>query len=158
MKRVHVHIGVKNLEEAIRFYSGLFNSEPVKTKPGYAKWLLDDPAINLAVSTQSSKQGIDHLGIQVDDSQELKDLRARLEHAEMSTFDEGEAVCCYARSDKTWVQDPAEVPWEVYRTMEDAEVFSCNVQEGEEACCTPQAAAQSSCTEGSTVDENCCAA
>ena len=97
MKRLHIHIGVKELEEAVRFYSALFDAAPVKTKPGYAKWLLDDPYVNFAVSTRATKQGVDHVGIQVDDGHELENMRERLNHAKMTVYDEGETVCCYAR-------------------------------------------------------------
>ena len=158
MKRLHIHIGVEKLEEAIRFYSALFDAAPIKTKPGYAKWLLDDPYVNFAVSTRASGQGVDHLGIQVDDSRELEEMRERLKHAQMSTFDEGETVCCYARSDKTWVQDPTGLPWETYRTMEDADVFSTKIQNPGEACCRPDTLEQPHCDEPTTVSGDCCEA
>lgn len=145
MKRLHIHIGVEKLEEAIRFYSALFDALPIKTKPGYAKWLLDDPHVNFAVSTRASQQGVDHVGIQVDESHELEGMRERLKQAEMAVYDEGETVCCYARSDKTWVQDPTGLPWEAYRTMEDADVFSTKTQNAEAACCTPNTMGQPDC-------------
>lgn len=123
MKRLHIHIGVENIEAAIPFYSALFGAQPVKTKADYAKWLLDDPRVTFAISTRASKKGIDHLGIQVDEEGELKELRERITSAALPAFDEGETVCCYAKSDKTWVQDPAGVAWETYRTMEDADIY-----------------------------------
>ena len=156
MKRLHIHIGVEKLEEAIRFYSTLFDTAPIKTKPGYAKWLLDDPKVNFAVSTLASKQGVDHVGIQVDDAHELNDMRKRLNQAGMTVFDEGETVCCYARSDKTWVQDPTGLPWEAYRTMEDADVFSIKTQDAEDACCTPDTKGQPECCEPSPATSDCC--
>lgn len=138
MKRFHIHIGVNNLQEAIRFYSALFGAEPVKTKPDYAKWMLDDPCVNFAISTRASKRGVDHLGIQVEEENELNELRSRLAKADMPVLDEGTTTCCYARSDKSWVQDPAGIPWETYRTMEDAQFFSDHADSSESACCAPQ--------------------
>lgn len=123
MKRLHIHVGVKDLAHSIRFYSALFGADPVKTKPDYAKWMLDDPHVNFAISTHTGENGVNHLGIQVDEESELTGLRERLKAADMSVVDEGETVCCYARSDKSWVHDPAGIPWEAYRTMEDAEIF-----------------------------------
>ena len=123
MKRFHIHVGVENLDESIRFYSALFGAEPVKTKSDYAKWLLEDPRVNFAISTRAKKQGVDHLGIQVDEERELTEVRDRLKGADVAVVEEGETVCCYARSDKSWVQDPAGIAWETYRTMEDAELI-----------------------------------
>jgi catechol 2,3-dioxygenase-like lactoylglutathione lyase family enzyme len=123
MKRMHIHISVQDLEQSIGFYSALFGAEPVKTKPDFARWLLDDPRINFAISTRSGQQGVNHLGLQVETEAELEELRERMRSADLSLFDEGETVCCYARSEKSWVQDPAGVAWETYRTMEDAELY-----------------------------------
>lgn len=139
MKRFHIHIGVEKLDESIRFYSALFGAEPVKTKSDYAKWMLDDPRVNFAISTRARKKGVDHLGIQVEEESELSELRERIETADMTVLDEGATICCYARSDKSWIQDPAGIPWEAYRTMEDAQFFSGNVDSSETACCVPQA-------------------
>lgn len=142
MKRFHIHIGVDKLDEAIRFYRALFGVEPVKTKPDYAKWMLDDPRVNFAISTRANKRGVDHFGIQVDEESELNELRSRLETADMPVLKEGATTCCYARSDKSWVQDPAGIPWEAYRTMEDAQFFSDSTDGAEGACCAPDAPAQ----------------
>ena len=142
MKRFHIHIGVIKLDEAIRFYSALFGAEPVKTKPDYAKWMLDDPRVNFAISTRANKRGVDHLGIQVEEESELNELRSRLETADMPVLEEGATTCCYARSDKSWVQDPAGIPWEAYRTMEDAQFFSDNTDGAGGACCAPDAPVQ----------------
>ena len=142
MKRFHIHIGVDNLDEAIRFYRGLFGAEPVKVKPDYAKWMLDDPRVNFAISTRAKKKGVDHLGIQVEEEGELNELRSRFEKAEMEVLEEGATTCCYARSEKSWVQDPAGIPWEAYQTMEDAQFFSENMDGTEGACCAPEAPAQ----------------
>jgi catechol 2,3-dioxygenase-like lactoylglutathione lyase family enzyme len=139
MKRFHIHIGVEKLEEAIRFYSALFGAAPVKTKPDYAKWMLEDPRINFAISTRAKMKGVDHLGIQVEEESELNELRSRLERADMKVLEEGATTCCYARSDKSWIQDPAGIPWEAYRTMEDAKFFSDSTGSTESACCTPDA-------------------
>jgi catechol 2,3-dioxygenase-like lactoylglutathione lyase family enzyme len=138
MKRLHVHVGVINLEEAVRFYSTMFGAEPVKLKADYAKWLLTDPSVNFAISTRAGTAGVNHLGIQVDDDSELSEIRARLEKAELGTFDEGETTCCYAKSDKTWTLDPAGVRWETYRNMADAEVYTAPAAASAEkrACCT----------------------
>lgn len=124
MKRFHIHVGVEKLDESIRFYSALFGAEPVKTKPDYAKWMLDDPHINFAISTRAGKKGVDHLGIQVDNVVELNTLRNQLSKANLSTHDEGETVCCYSKSEKSWVEDPSGIAWEAYHTMEDAQIFS----------------------------------
>ena len=142
MKRFHIHIGVEKLEESIRFYSSLFGAQPVKTKPDYAKWMLDDPRVNFAISTRAPKRGVDHLGIQVEEERELNELRSRLETADMTLLDEGSTICCYAHSDKSWVQDPTGIPWEAYRTMEDAQFFSRNSDSSESACCAPHAPAK----------------
>jgi len=123
MKRFHVHIGVEKLEEAICSYSALFGVDLVKTKPDYAKWMLDDPRVNFAIYTRTKKKGVDHLGIQVEEEGELHELRSRLVRADMNVLEEGTTTCCYARSDKSWVQDLAGIPWEAYRTMEDAQFF-----------------------------------
>lgn len=124
MKRLHVHVGVDNLEESIKFYSALFDAEPTKTKEDYAKWMLDDPRVNFAVSTRSGAKGLNHLGIQVDDAHELETLRTQISSANISSHSEGETVCCYARSEKSWVEDPSGIAWEAYHTMDDAQIYS----------------------------------
>lgn len=137
MKRLHMHIGVEQLEEAIKFYSKLLGAEPVKRKPDYAKWMLDDPHLNLAISTRAVTKGVDHLGIHVDEEEELNDIRRRLHTENLPVEKEGETLCCYAKSDKTWVLDPAGIAWEAYRTMEDAEIFSTHSTQADTACCAP---------------------
>mgnify|MGYP003571918934 FL=1 len=124
MKRMHVHVGVESLDQGIKFYSALFDKAPVKTKSDYAKWMLDDPRLNFAISTRTGSTGVNHLGLQVDEEGEMEELRERLQRADMSLFDEGETVCCYARSDKSWVTDPAGVAWEAYRTMAEARAYT----------------------------------
>ena len=139
MKRLHIHVGVEDLAHSIRFYSALFGAEPVKTKPDYAKWMLESPHVNFAISTRAGETGVNHLGIQVDDESELTELRDRLKKADMDVQDEGQTVCCYAKSEKSWVHDPAGIPWEAYRTMEDAEIFKTEKPVSAEAsgCCAP---------------------
>jgi catechol 2,3-dioxygenase-like lactoylglutathione lyase family enzyme len=124
MKRMHINVGVEDLDQSIRFYNALFGTEPVKTKTDYAKWMLEDPRINFSISSRTSTQGVDHLGLQVEEDGELEELRERLRAADMSLFDEGETICCYARSDKSWARDPSGVAWEAYKTMEDVQLFS----------------------------------
>lgn len=120
MKRLHLHLSVENLEKSVSFYSALFGAPPVKQKSDYAKWMLEDPRVNFAISSRSSKQGLDHLGIQVDSAEELSQLREQISQADLQTFDEGQTQCCYAKSDKSWVQDPNGIAWEAYHTMSDA--------------------------------------
>ena len=155
MKRFHIHVGVENLDESIRFYSALFGAEPVKAKPDYAKWLLEDPCVNFAISTRANK-GMDHLGIQVEEESELTELRERLKAGNIAATEEGETVCCYARSDKSWIQDPAGIPWETYRTMEDAQLFSGQSDQAETACCTPDTMGMPECCEPSEKTAGCC--
>jgi len=157
MKRLHIHIGVQKLDESIRFYRALFGAEPTKRKSDYAKWMFDDPCVNFAISTRVPQSGVDHLGIQVDTDYELSELRNRLSQANAAVFDEGEAVCCYARSEKTWVQDPAGLPWEAYRTMEDAELFSIHSTDSERACCTSVQAKSSEGDQSIDIPTECCA-
>ena len=156
MKRMHIHVGVENLEQGIAFYNALFAAQPVKTKADYAKWMLDDPHINFAISTRSAKLGVDHLGIQVDEDSELEALRDRLKTADMSIFDEGETVCCYARSDKSWVADPSGIAWEAYKTMEDAQLFDAPGPAGQGECCPPASEEQSAGVEARGNTQACC--
>ncbi len=136
MKRMHIHIGVENLDQGVQFYSAIFGEEPAKVKDDYAKWMLENPRINFAISTKANA-GLDHLGLQVDTESELGEMRERLKSADLAVVDEGETVCCYARSDKSWVEDPAGIAWEAYKTMEDVQFFSGKARAGEQACCAP---------------------
>ena len=124
MKRIHIHVGVEDLEQSITFYSALFGAEPVRSEADYARWVLDDPRVNFAISRGDGNTGVDHLGLQVDEDQELEALRRRLHGTGLAVFDEGETVCCYARSNKSWVEDPAGVAWEAFRTLDEEPVFS----------------------------------
>lgn len=145
MKRMHINVGVSNIEQSVKFYTALFGAEPSKTRADYAKWMLEDPRINFAISTRSGKLGVDHLGMQADEENELTELRERLESADLALFDEGETVCCYARSDKTWLRDPSGVAWEAFRTMDDVQLFSGGEQAEAVQSEAPAARTKSAC-------------
>lgn len=123
MKRFHVHLHVRDLAQSVAFYSKLFAAEPVRLEADYAKWMLDDPRLNFAISTRGELPGVDHLGFQVDEAEELGTLKARAEAADMALLDEGETTCCYARSDKHWVVDPQGLAWEHFQTLGNIPVF-----------------------------------
>jgi len=137
MKRIHIHVSTNNLENSVNFYSKLFGSEPTKLKDDYAKWMLDDPKLNFAISSGRAQKGLNHLGIQVENANELENMRDQFKKADMLTFDEREITCCYAKSDKTWVEDPNGINWETYITLEDAEIFK-NSPAKENECCLPK--------------------
>jgi catechol-2,3-dioxygenase len=140
MKRFHIHVGVKDLAHSINFYSTLFGQKPEKVKEDYAKWMLEDPRINFAISTRTGKEGVDHLGLQVDESHELAVIAERLKKADIGIFDEGTTTCCYAESNKAWVKDPAGIAWEAYHTMNDVETFNAKAPEKTaSSCCPPKA-------------------
>jgi catechol 2,3-dioxygenase-like lactoylglutathione lyase family enzyme len=124
MKRFHVHVHVADLDQSIGFYSRLFAAEPTRVERDYAKWMLDDPRINFAISCRGGQPGIDHLGFQTDDPAELAELKARAESADMALLDEGQTTCCYARSEKHWVTDPQGIAWEHFHTLAGIPVFS----------------------------------
>ncbi len=124
MKRFHVHAHVDDLSASIAFYSRMFGAAPTRVEADYAKWMLDDPRINFAISTRGSTPGIDHLGIQTDSAEELAELKARAEAADLALHDVGETTCCYARSDKHWLTDPQGIAWEHYHTLDSIPVFS----------------------------------
>ncbi len=123
MKRLHLHVSVDDLDRSIGFYSVLFGSAPTVAKPDYAKWLLDDPRVNFAISTGTAAAGLDHLGIQVETAEELRELAGRLKAAGAATRDQTAATCCYARSDKAWVADPSGLSWETFYTFGDAPIY-----------------------------------
>lgn len=139
MKRFHVHLHVDDLARSIGFYSKLFAAEPARVEADYAKWMLDDPAVNFAISTRGTQPGIDHLGIQTDDPAELAAMKARAEAADLALQDEGETTCCYARSEKHWVTDPQGIAWEHFHTLADIPVFkeAGSTQPTASACCAP---------------------
>ena len=140
MKRFHVHAHVKDLPASIAFYSKMFAAKPARIEVDYARWMLEDPRINFAISTRGGKPGVDHLGIQTDDAAELAELKARAEAADMTLLDEGETTCCYSRSEKHWVTDPQGIAWEHFHTLDNIPVFSESAKTAAEAsacCATP---------------------
>lgn len=116
MKRLHVHVAVDDLDRSIGFYSTLFAAEPTVTKPDYAKWMLDDPRVNFAISMRGTAAGVEHLGIQVEDAGELAEVYSRLANADAPVVEEGKTTCCYAKSEKSWITDPQGVVWETFLT------------------------------------------
>lgn len=155
MKRFHVHVGVADLNASVAFYSGLFGSAPTVMKDDYAKWMLDDPRINFAISQKDgAAKGIEHLGLQVEDQAELTEVYGRLKTAKGPVLEEGATTCCYARSEKSWIADPDGVVWEAFLTTGDSTVYGDSPDFGElssgnaasSACCAPQVApAKSGC-------------
>lgn len=145
MKRFHMHISVEDLEKNVSFYSQLFNAEPTVIKDDYAKWALDDPAVNFAISSRGSKTGLDHVGIQTETDDELTRLREQLETANISGIAEEGANCCYTRSDKYWVQDPQGIAWETFHSLESIPMFGDDQPSmNDAACCTPDLSQNSS--------------
>lgn len=141
MKRFHVHLHVDDLQRSIGFYSALFAASPARVEADYAKWMLEDPRINFAISTRGASPGVDHLGFQTDDAAELGALKARAEAADLALQDEGETTCCYARSDKHWITDPQGIAWEHFHTLDNIPVFSEAAPKADaSACCAPAAA------------------
>ena len=123
MKRFHVHLHVDDLSKSVDFYSKLFDAEPAWLEADYAKWMLQDPRVNFAISTVSRGDGVDHLGFQAESEEELAELKRRASAADRTLFDEGNTVCCYAKSEKPWVTDPQGLAWEHYRTMDASRIF-----------------------------------
>lgn len=136
MKRFHVHVAVDDLDANVQFYSTLFGTEPSVLKSDYAKWMLDDPRINFAISKRRGRAGVDHLGVQVDSEKELSELREQLAAAEIAALDQPNADCCYARSDKYWITDPQRVAWETFHTLESIPVFGKTARAERTACCS----------------------
>ena len=157
MKRFHVHLHVQDLPHSIGFYSKLFAAEPARLESDYAKWMLEDPPLNFAISTRGNGSGIDHLGIQTDNADDLAALKARAQAADMALLDEGNTSCCYARSEKHWVTDPQGIAWEHFHTLANIPVFHeaplavaadalevavAATQPAAAACCPPAAQAR----------------
>ena len=143
MKRFHVHAHVEDLPASVAFYSKMFAAEPARLEADYAKWMLEDPRINFAISTRGDKPGVNHLGFQTDTEEELAELKARAEAADMTLLDEGNVSCCYARSEKHWVTDPQGIAWEHFHTLGNIPVFSEKAKPHEvthAACCATPAA------------------
>jgi catechol-2,3-dioxygenase len=152
MKRLHVHVSVADITQSIRFYSTLFAADPTVTKPDYAKWMLDDPRVNFAISTRSGQSGLDHLGIQVETPEELHQVYGRLHQADRPVLEEGATTCCYAKSEKSWITDPQGLSWETFLTSGESTVYGDSVDLGSirttsAACCT-----------GDTPRDACCSA
>ena len=144
MKRLHVHVSVQDLDRSIRFYSQLFARKPLVLKDDYAKWMLDDPRVNFAISQRDGKPGVQHLGIQVEDRSELAQIYARLQLAAGAVIEEGETTCCYAHSEKSWIEDPQGVQWETFLTTGESTEYGTDeirsVQEKRQfdtTCCAP---------------------
>jgi hypothetical protein len=123
MKRMHIHVSVGDVGQSIGFYSTLFAAQPSVVKPDYAKWMLEDPRVNFAISSRGRSLGLDHLGIQVESDQELQDVFGRLQAAERPVFTEGETTCCYAQSTKSWIGDPAGIAWEAFLTTGESTFY-----------------------------------
>jgi lactoylglutathione lyase len=142
MKRFHVHVSVDDLAASIRFYSQLFAAEPAVVKDDYAKWMLEDPRVNFAISQRGGRPGVNHLGLQTDSDEELERLNAQLQRADLATEAEKNIACCYARSNKYWVTDPTGIAWETFHTLGSVPTFNDEAgAETEAACCRPQAQA-----------------
>ncbi len=150
MKRFHVHVHVEDLAQSVAFYSKMFATEPTRRESDYAKWMLDDPRINFAISTRGGTPGVDHLGIQTDTADELVALKAQAKSADLALFDQGETSCCYAKSEKHWITDPQGVAWEHFHTLGDIPVFGSGSLSSKavepmaapsesSACCSPSA-------------------
>ncbi|KJC33544.1 glyoxalase [Bradyrhizobium sp. LTSP885] len=149
MKRMHVHVSVSDLSRSIGFYSALFAAKPSVVKPDYAKWMLDDPRVNFAISTRGRQPGLDHLGIQVETGEELHEVHERLRQAGGEVIEQGQTTCCYAKSEKSWIDDPAGIAWETFHTTGESTDYGDGTGENrarvaqekqEAACCAPQAA------------------
>ncbi len=164
MKRLHVHVSVNSLDESIKFYSTMFASDPSVVKSDYAKWMLEDPRVNFAISQRGAKVGLNHLGMQVESTEELASMHQRLEKLEGEIKAEEGAACCYAKSDKYWAEDPQGIPWETFHTLESIPVFgtdssSAAIGAVADGCgCTPRPEAQkeSMRTTIAQTEEVCC--
>ncbi|MEC4718104.1 ArsI/CadI family heavy metal resistance metalloenzyme [Noviherbaspirillum sp. CPCC 100848] len=147
MKRLHVHVSVDNLADSIKFYSGMFYTEPTVVKTDYAKWMLDDPRVNFAISQRGAQTGLNHLGIQVESAAELSEMQCRLGALQPDVEKEEGVACCYAKSDKYWVNDPSGIAWETFHTLDSIPVFGepdktatpAEAAAGTSACCIPLA-------------------
>jgi catechol-2,3-dioxygenase len=143
MKRMHVHVAVEDINHSISFYSALFAAQPAVVKSDYAKWMLDDPRVNFAISARGRTAGLDHLGIQVDDKAELGEVYARLHRAGGTVIEQGQTNCCYAKSEKSWIDDPAGISWETFLTTGETTDYGDGSGERQariahtEACCAP---------------------
>jgi catechol 2,3-dioxygenase-like lactoylglutathione lyase family enzyme len=150
MKRMHVHVAVDDLNQSIGFYSALFDAEPAVVKTDYAKWMLEDPRVNFAISTRGRAPGLDHLGIQVENTDELHEVYARLRKAGGTVIEQGQTACCYAQSEKSWIDDPAGIAWETFHTTGESTDYGDGTGERvvrvahEKSCCAPAPVATAS--------------
>lgn len=158
MKRLHVHVRVADLDQSVGFYATLFGAQPTVRKDDYAKWMLDDPRVNFAISTIASRQGaevgLDHLGVQAETEQELREIADRLKAADQTLLEQSDAACCYARSDKAWAIDPTGLRWETFHTTGEITTYGedraatamskalAGPTPAASACCGPKVAAQ----------------
>jgi predicted enzyme related to lactoylglutathione lyase len=146
MKRMHVHVSVPDISNAIQFYSALFESQPTVVKPDYAKWMLDDPRVNFAISTRGREPGLDHLGIQAESQDELHEVYGRLRQAGGNIVEQGQTACCYAKTEKSWIDDPAGISWETFHTTGESTDYGDGSGERvarvahEKSCCAPAVA------------------
>jgi catechol 2,3-dioxygenase-like lactoylglutathione lyase family enzyme len=156
MKRLHVHVAVDDLAASIRFYSTMFAAGPTVVKSDYAKWMLDDPRVNFAISARGAPAGLNHLGVQVESAEELAEMNERLQQLEGEVVEETGAACCYAKSDKYWATDPTGIAWETYHTLDSIPVFG---GQAASECCVPEPVARvSSCipVKGKPASSGCC--
>jgi predicted enzyme related to lactoylglutathione lyase len=142
---MHIHVAVEDIPNAIEFYSALFATQPAVVKADYAKWMLDDPRVNFAISTRGKKPGLDHLGIQVESKDELSDVYALLRQAGGTILEQGQTTCCYAQSEKSWIDDPAGISWETFFTTGESTDYGVSVENDPrlahaKPCCAPQTA------------------
>lgn len=144
MKRLHIHLSVKDLSKNIKFYSTMFGMEPSVEKDDYVKWVVDEPAVNFAISTRDNKEGLNHLGVQTDNDEELQALETQLSDAQITTTKQDETACCYSESNKHWSFDPQGIPWECFNTLKDIPTFGDGSGEVPEekkeessGCCAP---------------------
>ena len=144
MKRFHVHVHVDDLQKNIAFYSAMFDAPPARVESDYAKWMLEDPPVNFAISTRGGRAGVDHLGFQAGSDEELAAMKANAAKADLAMLEEGRTTCCYARSDKYWVTDPQGVAWEQFHTLESIPTFS-ETKAPAGACCAAREPAKAAC-------------
>ena len=160
MKRLHVHVCVDDLDANIRFYSTVLGAPPTVVEGDYAKWMIDDPRVNFAISKRGTKAGLDHLGLQVESDDELAVLRQQVDQAEIAALDQTAAACCYAKSDKYWITDPQGIAWETFHTLDTIPVFGednrvASPKQSDSACCAP-ASTRSRILVKAAAKGNCC--
>ena len=153
MKRFHVHVSVDDIAASVRFYSSVFAAAPTVLKADYAKWMIDDPRVNFAISRRGTKSGLDHLGVQVESDAELTELRNQVAAAEIVALDQQNAECCYVRSDKYWTTDPQGIAWETFHTLQSIPTYGDIGRAEPKACCAPAPTS----TSGEVKSGACCA-